>query len=166
MTFRIGETVGTVHGPGKIIGIERQEIAGAMVDFFAIDLPKSRLLVPLDRTHTLRPLSTPAVISDALVVLGTKPKGPRGPWYPAALRYERKVHSGDLLTVASVVRDLHRRATEIGSSPSRIYRMAFDLLAQEIAAVEELSAEAASDKIVSAIGVQSIFETKAGRKTT
>jgi RNA polymerase-interacting CarD/CdnL/TRCF family regulator len=86
MTFCIGEQVGTSHGPGRIVGIEKHEINGAKVDLYAIDLLKSRLLVPVDRADTLRPLSTLPVIADAMTVLGTRPKAPRGPWYSAALK--------------------------------------------------------------------------------
>jgi CarD family transcriptional regulator len=161
MTFRIGEQVGTCHGPGRIVGIERHEIEGASIELFTIDLRKSRLLVPVDRAEALRPLSTLAVIADVLTLLGTRPKAARGPWYAAALKYERKVHSGDILTVASVVRDLHRVGSDIGSAPERLYRIAFDLLSQEIAVVEELSADEASAKIVIALSEQTVLQAKA-----
>jgi RNA polymerase-interacting CarD/CdnL/TRCF family regulator len=58
------------------------------------------------------------------------------------------------------VRDLHRVGSDRGSVQERLYRTAFDLLSQEIAAVEELSANEASDKIVAALGKQPITPAK------
>jgi RNA polymerase-interacting CarD/CdnL/TRCF family regulator len=96
MKFRIGEQVGTSHGPGRIAGIERREINGDKVELYAVDLAKSRLLVPIDRAGALRPLSTLAMIADGMTVLGTRPKPHRGKWFATAIKFEQKIYSGTL----------------------------------------------------------------------
>jgi len=56
----------------------------------------------------MRALSAPDVVTKALDTLKGKAKVKRAMWSRRAQEYEQKINSGDLLSIAEVVRDLHR----------------------------------------------------------
>ena len=62
----------------------------------------------------------------------------RAMWNRRAQEYEAKINSGDPVSIAEVVRDLHRNAGQPDQSYSerQIYEAALDRLARELAAVE------------------------------
>ncbi len=59
--------------------------------------------------------------------------------------YENKVKSGDIIALAEVMRDLHRRITgsEQSYSEQQFYATALDRVSEEIALVEHISEEEA-----------------------
>jgi CarD family transcriptional regulator len=61
-------------------------------------------------------------------------------WSRRAQEYEAKINSGDLVTIAEVVRDLYRSETQPEQSYSerQLYEAALDRMAREIAAVRRL----------------------------
>ena len=60
-----------------------------------------------------------------------------------------KINSGDPVSIAEVVRDLHRKEDQPDQSYSerQIYQAALDRLARELAAVEDIDEEAATEKL-------------------
>jgi RNA polymerase-interacting CarD/CdnL/TRCF family regulator len=60
-----------------------------------------------------------------------------------------KINSGDPVSIAEVVRDLHRNADQPDQSYSerQIYQAALDRLVREFAAVEDLDENAATEKL-------------------
>src|SRR6185503_1424373 len=77
------------HGVGKIVAIEEQEIAGMALELFVINFEKEKL--------TLR------VPTGKLASVGM-----RKMWSRRAQEYVAKINSGDLVSIAEVVRDLYR----------------------------------------------------------
>ena len=108
------------HGVGRIMRIEEQEVAGIKLELFVItfDKDKMTLRVPTLKAKAvgMRKLSSPDVVSNALNTLKGRARIKRTMWSRRAQEYEAKINSGDLVSIAEVVRDLHR-ATTSRSSP-------------------------------------------------
>lgn len=129
------------HGVGRILSIEEQEIAGFKLELFVITFEKDKmtLRVPTHRALDIgmRQLSSPDVVSKALETLKGKARVKRAMWSRRAQEYEQKINSGDLLSIAEVVRDLHRAddQREQSYSERQLYEAALDRLTREVAAV-------------------------------
>jgi len=101
----------------------------------------------------MRPLSDPAVVSKALDTLKGKARVKRAMWSRRAQEYEQKINSGDLISIAEVVRDLHRAddQREQSYSERQLYEAALELLTRELAAVkgiDEAGAAAHVDEVL------------------
>jgi CarD family transcriptional regulator len=70
-------------------------------------------------------------------------------WSRRAQEYEAKINSGDPVSIAEVVRDLHRGDDQPDQSYSerQMYQAALDRLARELAALERIDEEAATEKL-------------------
>ncbi|MBU6208192.1 MAG: hypothetical protein KGQ42_10930, partial [Alphaproteobacteria bacterium] len=78
------------------------------------------------------------------------PKIKRTMWSRRAQEYEAKINSGDLVSIAEVVRDLYRpeEAPEQSYSERQIFEAATSRLARELAAMERTDEPAAVQKIL------------------
>ncbi len=141
------------HGVGKIVGIEDEEIAGMALKLFVIEFDKDKmtLRVPVTKASTvgMRKLSSPQKMQNALKTLKGRARVKRTMWSRRAQEYEAKINSGDPVSIAEVVRDLHRNAGQPDQSYSerQIYEAALDRLARELAAVEKIDEEAATERL-------------------
>ncbi|MBD3765772.1 MAG: CarD family transcriptional regulator [Rhodobacterales bacterium] len=141
------------HGVGRILSIEEQEIAGFKLELFVITFEKDKmtLRVPTHRALDIgmRQLSSPDVVSKALETLKGKAKVKRAMWSRRAQEYEQKINSGDLLSIAEVVRDLHRAEDQREQSYSerQLYEAALDRLTREVAAVVGTDAAGAQKRV-------------------
>ena len=147
------------HGVGRIISIEEQEIAGLTLELFVISFEKDKmtLRVPTAKAAEvgMRPLSGPDVVSKALETLKGKARVKRAMWSRRAQEYEQKINSGDLISIAEVVRDLHRAddQREQSYSERQLYEAALERLTRELAAVndmDEAGAQARVDEVLMA----------------
>jgi CarD family transcriptional regulator len=152
--FRTGDfVVYPTHGVGKVLGIEAQEISGHRLQLIIIHFEKDRmtLRVPVAKAKNsgLRRLSSRKVMDTALTTLKGRSRIKRVMWSRRAQEYEAKINSGDPVSIAEVVRDLHRGADQPDQSFSerQIYQAALDRLARELAAVEDIDEKAASDRL-------------------
>ena len=141
------------HGVGKVLGVEKQEISGITLDLIIIRFDKDRmtLRVPVEKAEMsgLRKLSTKKVMDAALQTLKGRSRVKRTMWSRRAQEYEAKINSGDPVSIAEVVRDLHRNADQPDQSYSerQMYQAALDRLAREVAALERIDEQAAADKL-------------------
>jgi CarD family transcriptional regulator len=141
------------HGVGKVASIERQRIAGHELELFVITFDRDRMTlrvpVPKARMSGLRKLSSRTVMDSALDKLRGRAKVKRAMWSRRAQEYEAKINSGDPVSIAEVVRDLHRNANQPDQSYSerQIYEAALERLASELAAVEAILPEQATQKL-------------------
>jgi len=141
------------HGVGKVASIERQHIAGHELELFVITFDRDRMTlrvpVPKARMSGLRKLSSRTVMDSALEKLRGRAKVKRAMWSRRAQEYEAKINSGDPVSIAEVVRDLHRNANQPDQSYSerQIYEAALERLASELAAVEAILPEQATQKL-------------------
>lgn len=154
LMFNTGDfVVYPTHGVGKVLGIEKQEIAGLSLKLFVISFEHERmtLRVPVNKATDsgLRKLSSKKVMDGALTTLKGRARVKRTMWSRRAQEYEAKINSGDPVSIAEVVRDLHRRADQPDQSFSerQIYEQALDRLASEVAAVEKIDMDKAQIKL-------------------
>jgi len=145
------------HGVGQIISIEEQEVAGFSLELFVITFEKDKmtLRVPTHKATEvgMRSLSSPDVISQAMKTLKGKAKVKKAMWSRRAQEYEQKINSGDLISIAEVVRDLHRtdHQREQSYSERQLYEAALERLTREVAAVsggDEIAAAKQVDEVL------------------
>jgi len=141
------------HGVGKVESIEMQEIAGHKLELIVISFDKDRmtLRVPVAKAATsgLRKLSSRKMMDEAMTTLKGRARVKRTMWSRRAQEYEAKINSGNPVSIAEVVRDLHRNVGQPDQSFSerQIYEAARDRLASELAAVEKTDVDAATEKL-------------------
>lgn len=141
------------HGVGRIRAIEEQEIAGLKLTLFVIEFEKEKmtLRVPISKANAtgMRKLSSPDKMKSALQTLKGRARVKRTMWSRRAQEYEAKINSGDPVSIAEVVRDLHRASgqPEQSYSERQIYENALDRLARELAAVEGLDESQANERL-------------------
>ena len=89
----------------------------------------------------MRKLSETDYVERALKVVQGKARIKRTMWSRRAQEYEAKINSGDLISIAEVVRDLFRadNQPEQSYSERQLYEAALDRMAREIAAVNKMS---------------------------
>ncbi len=154
LSFKPGEfIVYPAHGVGKIIAVEKEEIAGMELELYVIDFEKEkmRLRVPTNKCEQIgmRKLSGKDIVEEAMKVLRGKPKVKRTMWSRRAQEYEAKINSGDILFVAEVVRDLFRPddQPEQSYSERQLFEAALDRMAREVAAVRKVNEAQATEEI-------------------
>ncbi|MGE0055023.1 MAG: CarD family transcriptional regulator [Hyphomicrobium sp.] len=141
------------HGVGRIIGIEEQEIAGMSLELFVINFEKEKLTlrVPTGKLESvgMRKLADDGVVKKAMEILKGRARIKRTMWSRRAQEYVAKINSGDLISIAEVVRDLYRSEAQPEQSYSerQLYEDALDRMAREIAAVERLDERGAVQRI-------------------
>ncbi len=132
------------HGVGRITAVEEQTVADINLEVYVVSFEQDKLIlrVPTAKAQTsgMRPLATTKVVGDALKTLGGRARIKRTMWSRRAQEYEAKINSGDLISIAEVVRDLHRAEDQPDQSYSerQLYESALDRMARELAAVEEI----------------------------
>ncbi|MDQ7081397.1 MAG: CarD family transcriptional regulator [Paracoccaceae bacterium] len=145
------------HGVGRIVSIEEEEIAGFRMEMFVISFEKDKmtLRVPTNKATAvgMRGLSSPELVGKALETLKGRARVKRAMWSRRAQEYEQKINSGDLISIAEVVRDLHRNddQREQSYSERQLYEAALERLTREVAAVDgvdEVSAQQRVDSVL------------------
>ena len=141
------------HGVGQIIAIEEQEIAGVSLELFVITFEKDKmtLRVPTGKHEGvgMRKLAEAPVVDKAMTTLKGRARVKRTMWSRRAQEYEAKINSGDLISIAEVVRDLYRSDSQPEQSYSerQLYEQALDRMAREIAAIDKLDERGAIQRI-------------------
>lgn len=153
-TFAVNDhIVYPAHGVGQIIAVETQEVAGASLELYVVEFTKERmtLRVPVAKAAQLgmRKLSSQKEMETAFSTLKGKARAKRTMWSRRAQEYEAKINSGNPVSIAEVVRDLHRKGDEPEQSYSerQIYEAALDRLAREVAIVEKIDEAAAIERL-------------------
>ena len=142
------------HGVGRVIELQSQEIAGMALELYVLRFEKEKmtLRVPTNKVESvgMRKLSSDKTMQEAMITLRGKPKIKRTMWSRRAQEYEAKINSGELVSIAEVVRDLFRPedAPEQSYSERQIFEAATSRLARELAAVEQTDEKAAAEKIL------------------
>lgn len=135
------------HGVGYITEIEKQSIGDFEVELFVIDFEheKMKLRVPINKAAAagMRNLSSDEQMDEALKLIEGKARVKRTMWSRRAQEYEAKINSGDLTSVAEVVRDLFRAddQPEQSYSERQLFEQARERLGRELAALRETTLE-------------------------
>jgi CarD family transcriptional regulator len=155
LSFDVGDyVVYPKHGVGRVIELQRQEIAGMQLELYVLRFEKERmtLRVPTNKAESvgMRKLSSDKTLREALETLTGKPRVKRTMWSRRAQEYEAKINSGDLVSIAEVVRDLFRAddQPEQSYSERQIFEGATSRLARELAAMEQVDEPTAQEKIL------------------
>ena len=95
----------------------------------------------------------PALVRKALDTLKGRARIKRTMWSRRAQEYEAKINSGDIVSIAEVVRDLYRSETQPEQSYSerQLYEAALDRLSREISAVQRVTETEAVKEIEAAL---------------
>jgi len=156
--FKVGETiVYPAHGVGHVTAVETQTVAGMELEVYVVSFDQDKMIlrVPTNRAEALgmRALAGSELVDDALKTLGGKARIKRTMWSRRAQEYEAKINSGDLISIAEVVRDLHRGDDQPDQSYSerQLYESALDRMARELAAVENIEHEKAMDMLAASL---------------
>jgi CarD family transcriptional regulator len=156
--FKAGDfVVYPTHGVGRIQKVDEQEVAGIKLELFVIAFEKDKMIlrVPTIKAKAvgMRKLSTPDVVATALNTLRGRARIKRTMWSRRAQEYEAKINSGDLVSIAEVVRDLHRAGgqPEQSYSERQLYEAALARMAREVAAIERIDEPTAVKRVESAL---------------
>lgn len=150
LAFKMNEfVVYPAHGVGQITAVETKEIAGSKMELFVISFEKDKMTLRVPTIKALaigmRSLSSPETVENAMTTLRGKARVKRTMWSRRAAEYEAKINSGDLISIAEVVRDLYRGdgQPEQSYSERQLYEAAIDRLAREVAAVGNIEEDQA-----------------------
>lgn len=160
--FAVGDAVmHPAHGVGRVTGESTANVGGESLELVHFAFGEGRLLLRVPRAKVsangIRRLAGGALINEALEVLSGQPRGAvRGiTWARRAAELQAKLNSGDPRKVAEVLRDLGRNVNnpERSFSERQIFEAALERLAVEIAAVENITRDAAVAKIAERVPV-------------
>jgi len=161
--FSIGDhVVYPTHGVGKIINEETQNIGDVELRVFVIDFQKDKmtLRVPVSRADAagLRHISSEDQIVKVFTTLKGRAKKSRGMWSRRAQEYEAKINSGDLISIAEVVRDLHRNVDHAERSYREriIYESALGRIVGELAAARGAESDVAETELLEVLKKQAV----------
>ena len=89
------------------------------------------------------------IVRKAMSTLRGRARVKRAMWSRRAQEYEQKINSGDLISIAEVIRDLHRNdeQREQSYSERQLYEAALERLTREVAAVDGVEEEKAQVKV-------------------
>ena len=153
--YKVGvHVVYPTHGVGKIVAEETQMIGEIELRMLVISFDKDKmtLRVPVHRATAagLRPVSSLEQMKKVFVTLKSRARTSRGMWSRRAQEYEAKINSGNIFSVAEVVRDLHQNVdqSERSYSERMIYESALARLVGELAAAEGTDHKVATDKLM------------------
>ncbi len=161
VSFKAGDhIVYPAHGVGRVLGVEKQSVAGIDLEVFVISFEQDKmtLRVPTAKAKScgMRPLASSQIVTDAMKTLQGRARIKRTMWSRRAQEYEAKINSGDLVSIAEVVRDLHRASDQPEQSYSerQLYESALDRMARELAAVENIGRDAALEKLTTSLAAK------------
>lgn len=169
--FKKGDyVVYPAHGVGQVEGIETAKVGDMEVKLYNISFEKDRmrLKVPVMKAGPsgLRRLCTEDRLKDAIKTLKGRAKIRRAMWSRRAQEYELKINSGDPVAIAEVLRDLKRSNddTEQSYSERQIYQSALERLAREVAAVERIPENQATEQLEGILGKAAKAAAKKAQK--
>jgi CarD family transcriptional regulator len=140
-----GAIVYPAHGVGRITAIEEQEIAGFKLELYVVSFEKDKMVlrVPTAKAESvgMRKLAETDLVQKALDTMTGRARVKRTMWSRRAQEYEAKINSGDLISIAEVVRDLYRSDAQPEQSYSerQLYEAALERIVREISSVNEIT---------------------------
>lgn len=158
LLFKVGDhVVYPCHGVGRVTGVEEQAVGELKLKCFVIAFEKDKmtLRVPVTKTESagMRKLSSPKAMEQAISTLKRPARSRRVMWSRRAQEYETKLHSGNPISIAEVVRDLRpaKGQSEQSYSERQMYEIALDRLAREFAAIEKIAPDVAAQRLEQAM---------------
>jgi len=127
-----------------------------MLAMFVIYFEKERMTLRVPKIRAaearLRPLSSATKVREAIETLKGRARIKRMMWSRRAQEYDSKINSGDILSIAEVVRDLHRVEDQGQSySERQLYQRAHGRLVTEVAMVQKIDDAQARERVEQAL---------------
>jgi len=144
------------HGVGQILSIGTKIIGEIEVQCYDIKFEKDKAigLLPINKQHHLRSLSTVNQLNKCISILKSKPKIKRSMWSRRAQEYEQKITSGKVYDLAEVVRDLNKGddlMVDQSYSERQLFEKAYERILSEFKIVLNLSLEDTQKKLDKAL---------------
>ena len=144
------------HGVGQIFAITTKTIGQIEVQCYDIKFEKDKAigLLPVNKQHHLRPLSSVNQLNKCISILKGKPKIKRSMWSRRAQEYEQKITSGKIYELAEVVRDLNKGddlMVDQSYSERQLFEKAYERILSEFKIVMNLSQEETLKKLDKAL---------------
>ena len=144
------------HGVGQILSISTKIIGEIEVQCYDIKFEKDKAigLLPINKQHHLRSLSTVNQLNKCIAILKSKPKIKRSMWSRRAQEYEQKITSGKIYDLAEVVRDLNKGddlMVDQSYSERQLFEKAYERILSEFKIVMDLSLEETQKKLDKAL---------------
>lgn len=154
-TFKVNEKIiYPSHGVGKILSIENVKVGGVDLNSLIIFFEREKLTIKIPVLQIdkigIRHLASKEKMEEVFDVLRGGVKKLKGMWSRRAQEYESKINSGDIMLLAEVLRDLTRDIDDADRSYSErvIYETAILRLADEYAAISNMSLDKAKEEII------------------
>ncbi|HJN84014.1 MAG TPA: CarD family transcriptional regulator [Candidatus Pelagibacter bacterium] len=144
------------HGVGQIQSTSTKTIGEIEVQCYDIKFEKDKAigLLPINKQHHLRPLSTVNQLNKCITILKSRPKIKRSMWSRRAQEYEQKITSGRVYDLAEVVRDLNKGddlMVDQSYSERQLFEKAYERILSEFKIVMNLSLEETQKKLDKAL---------------
>lgn len=152
--FTIGDkVVYPMHGAGVIDRIESKVILGEERDYYIMKIPLTdmHIMIPVDNSDAIgmRPIVSRETLAKALEVLRGEPTSMSANWNKRYRANQTLLRTGDVFSVAEVVRNLTISDREKGLSTGerKMLLNATRILASEVMLVLEVEPEEAEELI-------------------
>ncbi len=155
LDFKVGEyCVYRTHGVAKVKEIQTIELKDFKSKCLVLYFEREKLTVTVPENQIenmgVRKISSREEMEEVFTILSNGVKKIKGMWSRRAKEYEEKINSGNIFSIAEVIRDLTRDVEEADRSFSErmIYETAVYRLASEYSILEGISLEDATAKII------------------
>ena len=156
--LKIGDAiVHPLHGAGTICGIEQRKFGGIESDYFQIKISFGEMLVliPTDNCEAvgIRPIISLEKAREVLAAIPSIDIDEEPNWNKRYKDNMERIRSGDLLSVAAVIKSLVRRERRRGLSTGerKMLHSAKQIFVSELSLSMELSCQEAEDALFAAI---------------
>ena len=146
-----------MHGAGIIRQIRKVEILGETKEYYLLRVPcgDMEVMIPVDSCDDIgvRPVVTQEEIDEAVSVLGRQSTQMSVNWNKRYRENMDKIKTGNILSVAEIVRNLTRidRRSNLSAGEKKMLSNARKILQSEIMLVKDITEEDALEMIESAI---------------
>lgn len=152
--FEVGDkVVYPMHGAGIIEAIEEREILGEYHKYYVMNLPigNMKVYIPLSNVEQLgvRQVISAREVPDVMKILEEESTLPVLAWNRRYRANMDRIKTGDIFSVAEVVRSLAQREKEKGLSTGekKMYDNAYQILVSELILAEGVEPEKMEEKI-------------------
>ena len=152
--FKIGDkVVYPMHGAGVIDNIESKVILGEERNYYTMKIPVTdiHIMLPVDNSEAIgmRPIVSKEVLAEAMEILGEAPTEMSSNWNKRYRANQALLRSGDIFSVAEVVRNLtvSDRIKGLSTGERKMLLNATRILASEVMLVLDLDSEKAEAAI-------------------
>ncbi len=146
-----------MHGAGVIKQVDKRKILGEVKEYYLLNVPcgDMKVMIPVDNCDEIgvRPVCDAETIDRAIETLKLESSEMTGNWNKRYRENTEKIKSGDIISVAEIVRNLTRidRENRLSAGEKKMLSNARKILQSEIMLVTDITKEEAREIIEEAI---------------